>query len=96
MPQPKSSIKQMLYMQRQKQKLSKSRKKLKKNEVEDYLKENLGKILSIRKICKDTGLKRRKAIWLIHQSENIRCVDPLEVGSGRHFLHVYTYVEDTN
>ena len=64
-----------------------------KNEVEEYLKENKGKNLSLRKIYRDLHIKRRKAIWLIHQSKNINSVDPLKVGSNAHFLHVYTYEE---
>ena len=61
------------------------------NEVEDYLKENVGKYLSLRKIYRDLKMKRRKALWLIHQSTNITNVDPLDVGSNKRFLHVYTY-----
>lgn len=63
------------------------------NEVENYLKENKGKNISLRKIYRDLHMKRRKAIWLIHQSKNIKIVDPLTVGSNAYFLHVYTYVE---
>lgn len=63
------------------------------NEVENYLKENKGKNLSLRKIYRDLHMKRRKAIWLIHKSKNIRIVDPLKLGSNAHFLHVYTYSE---
>jgi hypothetical protein len=63
------------------------------NEVEEYLKENMGKKLSLRTIYRDLGIKRRKTIWLIHRSKNIENVDPLDVGSMKRFLHVYTYVE---
>ena len=63
------------------------------NEVEDYLKENMGKKLSLRKIYRDLKMKRRKTIWLIYQSKKIRAVNPLEVGSNKHFMHVYTYSE---
>ncbi len=61
------------------------------NEVEDYLKENKEKKLSLRKIMKDLKIKRRKAIWLIHQSQRIDNVKPLDIGSGKRFLHVYKY-----
>ena len=63
------------------------------NEVEEYLKENMGKNLSLRTIYCDLGIKRRKTIWLIHRSKNIKIVDPLDIGSMKRFLHVYTYVE---
>ena len=61
------------------------------NAIENYLKENSGKKLSLKKIIKDLYLKRRNAIWLIHQSKNISNVKPIEVGSNKHFMHVYTY-----
>lgn len=64
-----------------------------KNEVEEYLKENKEKNLSLRKIYRDLHMKRSKAIWLIHQSKNISNVVPLKLGSNAHFLHVYTYKE---
>ena len=64
-----------------------------KNEVEEYLKENKGKNLSLHKIYRDLHIKRRNALWLIHKSKYINNVVPLKVGSNAHFLHVYTYVE---
>lgn len=63
------------------------------NEVEDYLKENMNKKLSLRTIYRDLKMKRRKTLWLINQSNNIVKVKPYEVGSGKYFLHVYTYAE---
>ena len=63
------------------------------NEVEDYLKENSNKKLSLRTIYRDLKMKRRKTLWLINQSKNIVKVKPQEVGSGKHTIHVYTYVE---
>ena len=63
------------------------------NEVEDYLRENKGKVLSIRTIKYRLGLKRRRVIYLIHKSKNIKNVAPLEVGSRCAFLHVYRYEE---
>jgi len=63
------------------------------NEVEDYLKNNEGKNISLRKIYRDLGFKRRKTIWLIHKSDKIKNVNPLDVGSNKNFLHVYTYYE---
>lgn len=63
------------------------------NEVEDYLKENSNKKLALRTIYRDLKMKRRKTLWLINQSKNIIKVKPSEVGSGKHTIHVYTYVE---
>jgi hypothetical protein len=63
------------------------------NEVEDYLKENSNKKLALRTIYRDLKMKRRKTLWLINQSKNIIKVKPHDVGSGKHNIHVYTYVE---
>ena len=38
---------------------------LKNNVIEEYLKENCGKNLSLKTIYRDLKLKRRKAIWLL-------------------------------
>ena len=61
------------------------------NEVENYLKENIGKNLSLRKMHKDLKISRRTIISLVKQSKNISPVKPLDVGSNAYFLHVYTY-----
>jgi hypothetical protein len=64
---------------------------LQENVVENYLKENIGKNLSLRKMHKDLKLSCRKIISLVKQSKNINTVKPLNVGSNAYFLHVYTY-----
>tara|TARA_Y100000992_G_scaffold299508_1_gene266420 strand:+ start:91 stop:309 length:219 start_codon:yes stop_codon:yes gene_type:complete len=66
---------------------------LKNNIIEEYLKENCGKKLSLRTIYRDLKLKRRKAIWLLNQSNNIKKVLAQQVGCGKYHIHVYTYVE---
>jgi hypothetical protein len=63
------------------------------NEVENHLKTNANKMLSLRNIYRDLSMKRRKTLWLINQSSHIRKVNPNEVGSGKREIHVYTYVE---
>lgn len=63
------------------------------NEVEDYLKKNANKMISLRNIYRDLSMKRRKTLWLINNSPHIRKVTPFEVGSGKYSIHVYTYVE---
>jgi len=68
-----------------------SSKTLQENEVENYLKENIGKNLSLRKMYKDLKISRKKIISLVKQSKNISPVKPLDVGSKAFFLHVYTY-----
>ena len=44
-------------------------------------------------IYRDLKLKRRKAIWLLNQSNNIKKVQAQQVGCGKYHIHVYTYVE---
>jgi len=61
------------------------------NEVENYLKENVGKNLSLRKMHKDLKISRNKILALIKRSKNISPVKPLDVGSLASFLHVYRY-----
>ena len=68
-------------------------KVLENNIVENYLKDNINKNLSLRKIYRDLKLKRRYTLWLINKSKNIKFVQPQDVGSGKHFLHVYTYMD---
>jgi len=63
----------------------------KTNPVEEYLKANSGKKLALKTIYRDLSMKRKKTIWLIHQSDKIINVNPLDVGSNKYFLHVYTY-----
>ena len=61
------------------------------NKVENYLKENIGKTLSLRRMHKDLKISRRKIISLVKQSKHISPVKPLDVGSNAFFLHVYTF-----
>ena len=63
------------------------------NIVEEYLKSNSGKNLSLRNIYKNTCIKRNKALWMIKNSKKIKNVEPLIVGSNKKFLHVYTFVD---
>lgn len=62
------------------------------NPVEEYLKNNLNKMLSLRTISKNLKLKRKKTDYLINQSKNIKKVEPCEVGSGKYILNVFTYI----
>lgn len=64
------------------------------NPVEKYLSENKGKNLSLRRIYRDLKMKRRKTLWYIHQSKNVKNIKPLEVGCNAQFLHIYTYFDN--
>ena len=63
------------------------------NEVEDYLFNNQGKNLSLKKIKKKLNIKFRKAVYLANNSEHIEIVKPLDVGCNKHFMHLYKYKE---
>lgn len=61
------------------------------NIVEDYLKSNNGKNLSIRSMHRDLKISRKKILHFISKSKHIVPVKPLSVGSNAFFLHVYRY-----
>ena len=61
------------------------------NPVENFMKENAGKNLSIKTIKKNIPLKYRALIFYIKNTKNIILVNPCEVGSGKKFLHLYRY-----
>lgn len=62
------------------------------NIVEDYLKENAGKNLSLRTLHRDLKISRRKILQFVSKSKHIVPVKPLDVGSRAYFLHVYVYL----
>lgn len=68
-------------------------KYLKANPVEDYLRENKGKKISVKKMKYELGLKTTTLVFFANNSKNIRNVYPLEVGSNRAKMNVYSYQE---
>tara|TARA_Y100000816_G_scaffold290963_1_gene281000 strand:+ start:835 stop:1035 length:201 start_codon:yes stop_codon:yes gene_type:complete len=63
------------------------------NVVEDYLFNNQGKNLSLKKIQKKLNIKFKKAVYLAINSHHIEIVKPLEVGCNKYFMHLYKYKE---
>jgi hypothetical protein len=61
------------------------------NEVEEYLKNNAEKKLSIKTIRRELNMKSRKVFYLLNHSSNIRQITPIEVGSNKYKIHVYCY-----
>jgi hypothetical protein len=61
------------------------------NIVEDYLKENSGKNLSLKTIRGHLKISKRKILQFVSKSKHIVPVKPLDVGSRAYFLHVYKY-----
>ena len=64
------------------------------NEVEEYLFNNKNKKLALNTIYRNLSLKKRNIFYQIKTSSNIRRVNPIEVGSGKHSISVFTYCED--
>lgn len=62
------------------------------NEVEEYLYENKGKKIGIKKMHRDLYLKKRQILYQIKTSSHIKQVKPIEVGSGKYNVLVFTYV----
>lgn len=61
------------------------------NIIENYLKENINKNYSVKYLRKKFKLKTKTAYYLIKSSDNIRIVDPIEVGSLKKKVYVFTY-----
>lgn len=61
------------------------------NKVENLLCQNEGVKLSLKSISKRLKLKKRYVFFLIKNSGRIRQVDPLEVGSKKKEIMVFTY-----
>lgn len=61
------------------------------NIVEEYLAENKDKKLSINTLHQRLDMRRRTVRYYISKSEHIREVNPMEVGSLRSKISVYTY-----
>jgi len=69
-----------------------NKKFIKNNIVEDYLKQNPTMKFSIKSIKNELKLKKISiAYYYATNSKNIRKVNPLEVGSGKKNLSVFTY-----
>ena len=62
------------------------------NPVENYLKINPDKILSVRTIAKRLNLKKRATTFFCHNSKFIEKIqDPLIVGSNKFYINCFRY-----
>lgn len=61
------------------------------NIVEEYLEENKDKKLSIHTLHRNLDMKKRTIRYYINQATHIREVNPMEVGSLKAKISVYTY-----
>ena len=61
------------------------------NPVEKYLKQFPDRKLSLRRIQRELKLSKNCLFFLAMNSRKVRKVNPLEVGSDKHKLCVFTY-----
>ena len=62
------------------------------NPVEEYLTANPNIKLSIKSLSKKLDLKKRYIVYLVNNSSHIRQVAPIEIGSLKYKIGVYTFV----
>ena len=67
------------------------RKELDSNPVEDYLKGNIDKKLSVKTLQKRLDIPLKHVFFLIKNSHHIKRVESLEVGTCKKMINVYTY-----
>ncbi len=60
------------------------------NKVEEYLISNPELKLSVKSISKRTSIKTKRVTYLCHHSNLLRQVNPLEVGSLKSKINVFT------
>ena len=71
-------------------------KTIQNNPVEKYLEQFPNKKISLRKIQRELKLSKNYAFFLAMNSKKIRKVNPLEVGSDKYKLSVFTYNDVPN
>lgn len=64
---------------------------IKDNPVVEYLHNNPGDKLSIKTLYNKLNLKRKTIYYYAVNSKNIRQINPIEVGSNKYKLNVFTY-----
>ena len=69
--------------------------------VEKFLETNKNTIYSLRNIKyklykNDIKIKRKRLIHILRNSKKIELVEPIEVGSGKVFLHIYKYKSESD
>jgi len=70
----------------------KNNAKITENPVETFLKQNCGLKLSATTISKRIGIHRKAVYFFIKNSDKLRRVNPMEVGSNAHLSRCFTYM----
>jgi hypothetical protein len=60
------------------------------NPVEEFLAANPTLMLSIKSLSKRLEIRKSKVVYCVHHSDHIRRVNPMEVGSLKYKICVYT------
>ena len=63
---------------------------LNENPIEDYYCINRNKKLSLKKVSKKLNIKFREGIFLANNSNILKKVNPLQVGSGKKSILIFT------
>lgn len=66
--------------------------KITENPVENYLKQNCGLKLSATTISKRLGIRRKEVYFFIKNSDKLRRVNPMEVGSNAFLSRCFTFM----
>ena len=77
-----------------KKKTNIKKRKILDNPVEDFLKNNPNVIFSSKKIASKLNIKNKKVVLLALNSDNILWNKPLQVGSNKKYLNVYSYISN--
>jgi hypothetical protein len=66
-------------------------RELKSNVVEDFLRDNKNVKYSVRTLSRKLNVNTRYAYMMLVNSSNVRKCDPIEVGSGKQRVNVFTW-----
>ena len=66
-------------------------RELKSNVVEDFLRDNKNTMYSVRTLSRKLNVNTKYVYMMLVNSSNVRKCDPIEVGSGKQQVNVFTW-----
>ena len=66
-------------------------RELKSNVVEDFLRDNKNTMYSVRTLSRKLNVNTKYVYMMLVNSSNVRKCDPIEVGSGKQRVNVFTW-----
>jgi len=66
-------------------------RELKSNIVEDFLRDNKNVKYSVRTLSRKLNVNTKYVYMMLVNSSNVRKCDPIEVGSGKQCVNVFTW-----